>query len=63
VKDKRSGKRQDITSEQREFEKSRKELKFRPDIAKSQLSLQLTMKKGVSDKSKEHLLRKSPTTF
>ena len=68
VTDKRSGVKQDIPTEQKEFEKSLKELKFRPDIAKSQL----TVKAGVTGRksptikqyvvsNNAHLLRKSPT--
>lgn len=35
VQDKRSGKKQDISTEQKEFDRSKNELSFRPNIAKS----------------------------
>ena len=38
VEGKRTGKRQDVTTEQKEYERAKKELRFKPDIAKSQLS-------------------------
>lgn len=40
VNDKKSGKKRDISTEEKDYLKALKELKFRPNIAKSQTSFQ-----------------------
>ena len=61
VTDKLSGKRQDVPTEQIEYDKSVKELSFKPNIAKSQLSMQLALKRSPVQTKIEQSKRKSPS--
>ena len=63
VADKRTGKKgQDISTEQKEYEKSKDELSFKPDIAKSQLSLRLGTDKSPKN-VQQRIFHQSPTTL